>query len=107
MIAADPPRWRFERNSPSFPCRFIAATTFFSHDQAADISATGFLDEFLNENVRVQTTKRLDHALGSLAGFGQNDANALRSFQQFDHQRSAAALLISAFSSYWSSGSWL
>ena len=40
-------------------------------DEAANVRATGFLDELLHEEVGIQPTKSLDDALGRLARFGK------------------------------------
>ena len=54
------------------------------------MSPTGVLDVFLDHEVGLEAPESLDHALGRLARLGEHDANALRAFQQFDHDGSAA-----------------
>ena len=62
---------------------------FISNDQAANVGSAGFPDEFLHQNVDVGAAKRLDHALGCLACFGEHHTDTLRTLEQFDDDRRA------------------
>ena len=50
---------------------------FAVDDEAANVSAARFFNVFLNEYLDLEAEKRFDHALCSLAGFGEHHTYAL------------------------------
>src|SRR5690606_13268593 len=58
--------------------------------ETANVSSCGLLDEFLYQEVGLQTTKRIDQRLGSLACFRQYHAVAVGALHDLDHQRGPA-----------------
>ena len=59
-------------------------------DERADVLALALGDEFLDQHVLLLALQQLDDRLGRLDGFGQQHADALRSFDQLDDHRRAA-----------------
>src|SRR5690554_1597725 len=59
-------------------------------DETADVGAVGLANIFLHQDVGFHPHESLDHADGGGLGFGQHHANALRTFEQLDHQWGAA-----------------
>ena len=74
-------RTEIVRGTGSFHCGDDLA----ANDQRANIRAARFLDEFLHEDVHIGSAKRFDNRLCAAHGFGKHHADALRPFQQLDH----------------------
>ena len=55
------------------------------------IGAASLGNEFLNHEVRFQATESFDHALRRFLGFGQDNTDTLRAFQQLDHDGRATS----------------
>ena len=55
-------------------------------DEAADICATGFLDELLGEDVGLQAHEGLDHTFCGFVGLCQHHADTLGALEQLDDQ---------------------
>jgi hypothetical protein len=66
-----------------------ARHNFAADDKAADIAASGFLDELLHEDIRFQPAKSFDDRFGCLAIFGKNDSHTLCPLDDFYDQRCA------------------
>ncbi len=78
--------------APEFPFLRLAlhrADHLAIHDQGPDVGALRFFDKFLYNDARLDTVKRFDNRLGGILVFREHDAEALRSFQQLDHDRRA------------------
>ena len=86
------------RGAAMHVCAKFGATGFSQHgrhdlavdDKTAQILPCGFFDKFLNEDVGVQSTKCFYHRLCCAFGVGQNNADTLSAFHQFNHERRAA-----------------
>ncbi len=59
-------------------------------DEGADVASLALGDKLLDEHVLAGGLERLDDRLGDLLGVGEDDADALRAFQQLDDDRRAA-----------------
>ena len=55
-----------------------------ANDEATDVGAACFGNELLHHEVRLESAKRLDHALGGLLRLGEHDANTLGALEQLD-----------------------
>src|SRR5690348_4725107 len=56
-------------------------------DEAADVAPVGLAHELLHQEVGIEATERLDHALRSGQLFGQDHAGPLRALVELDHVR--------------------
>ena len=62
-------------------------------DDDAQVGALRLADELLDDDVGLEPLERLEHALGSLLGLGEHDADALRALEQLDDDRRPAEAL--------------
>src|SRR5690606_13361363 len=64
---------------------FHCPNHFTIHHQCADVGASGFLDKLLYDDACLDTVEGFDNRLSGVFVFCQYNAEALGSFQQFDH----------------------
>ncbi len=63
---------------------------FAADHKNPNVAIARFFDKFLHQDIHICAAKRLDHRFCRPRGIAQNNANALRSFEQFNHHRRAA-----------------
>ena len=92
-FSAEPPRWRFERNSPLAAWRFIEATTLPPTTTQRMSAPSASLMNSWTRMFALRSLKASMTDSAALAVSREHHADALGAFEQFDHERRAAAHL--------------
>ena len=61
-----------------------------AYHQRAHIRTTGLLDELLYQKIRAEFSEGINHGFGCFRGLRKDHTAALGTFQQLEHNRSAA-----------------